>query len=1099
MNHHTEATYHSVLSISVFSLCGLALYHALETVGNQIIADSRWTNFLNWRLPALLVLSSIILVFACRKVSESQRRTVYILDGIVWLSAPVSIMLAAGIPYITNPELLTGVFFLGLWAMKSALVFWTLFHRQHRTPLGGTACFFIMLWFFGMYGSWHAPIHKIHGDEPHYLLMAHSLVTDGNLNLHNQYADRAYHPFYSGTLEPKPSDSVAPNAIYSRGLGAVYPVIISPFYALGGYQAVQVFTIVCAALLIAQLYLLVLSSGVHAKYALLSVVLIASSSPILNYSSLVYPDIPAALLVILGLRALQISPSSKAGRSVPTYIFLVSTILIFTKFRYFIPVLLLIIPLAIREVKRLHNGLVLFFSIGLLGVSYILADKLLLAGDLFTNRFGDFNRLIRYLPSTQSVRVIPGLLLDQESGLLIYAPLYFLVFAGIRLYKGKRTSTYWFAVLGVPLTAFSLLGHFAWHSLPTPPLRYLVPVLPPTALFLAISLEKWKQRSRLFNLTACASIFISWLHIWLLSLKPEWQINLADGTARIFTELSKSLKIPIPSFFPSVIRPNTALWPWLFLFILMTLVYTFPPWRDLRNEKRSRLNPVIGLLAVLFIFGLLIRTLSIQSYHFEDRFWIQADGGTFYPENRDPFHHQEVSYGWSFSPGTHVSVPLFKSEERFTGVVRCRLKDSWQPQKLHIYGIDSPSTAITVTSKNWMQYAFKLTPSNPISQIEFIAPDTNTSSIAIDNVKIIRKSPFKFNLWKNIGHILQGNGFYKMALYCSTRALLVAPGDPWNELSNYFHPTTKTRKPKFAELYPFSESFLIDIKRITMNAGWERTHVLENMFNFSIRFKLSESQLMGYAEAGVLTGHLPSVIQMSRLDIDDTNDSDLRILKAISYYLRGNIPESAKQLDNLLIEGNHYPMRLSAPSSQMPVSNQFYPLLSDMENNSTYRFHANLNTNHHLVKSIQAYHNHDYQIASEYFDSYYLSDHHVFMETIPEISSDYASKMLERANRIHRLHVIELINKSLENQNADTALAAAEYGLRMTPDNPEIRQQKARAFFNKGELQQSRLFCLENVSLNHADDYSRWLLQTVNKHIRRMSCELSSQNNCTDG
>src|SRR6185503_13608863 len=43
------------------------------------------------------------------------------------------------------------------------------------------------------------------GDEPHYLVMAQSLLRDGDLDLQNEFAGREYAAFFAGTLQPHTS------------------------------------------------------------------------------------------------------------------------------------------------------------------------------------------------------------------------------------------------------------------------------------------------------------------------------------------------------------------------------------------------------------------------------------------------------------------------------------------------------------------------------------------------------------------------------------------------------------------------------------------------------------------------------------------------------------------------------------------------------------------------------------------------------------------------------------------------------------------------------------------------------------------------------
>jgi len=57
---------------------------------------------------------------------------------------------------------------------------------------------------FGVYaatlGVPAADHHRYAGDEPHYLLMARSIASDGDVDLSDEFARREYRSFYSGTL-----------------------------------------------------------------------------------------------------------------------------------------------------------------------------------------------------------------------------------------------------------------------------------------------------------------------------------------------------------------------------------------------------------------------------------------------------------------------------------------------------------------------------------------------------------------------------------------------------------------------------------------------------------------------------------------------------------------------------------------------------------------------------------------------------------------------------------------------------------------------------------------------------------------------------------
>jgi hypothetical protein len=85
------------------------------------------------------------------------------------------------------------------------------------------------------------------GDEPHYLIIAHSLSADHDLDIANNHANRDYWSFYTGDLQPD---------FLRRGLhGETYsihapglPVLLLPAYAVGGAVGAVVLVAALAAL-----------------------------------------------------------------------------------------------------------------------------------------------------------------------------------------------------------------------------------------------------------------------------------------------------------------------------------------------------------------------------------------------------------------------------------------------------------------------------------------------------------------------------------------------------------------------------------------------------------------------------------------------------------------------------------------------------------------------------------------------------------------------------------------------------------------------------------------------------------------------------------
>src|SRR4051812_4270006 len=76
------------------------------------------------------------------------------------------------------------------------------------------------------------------GDEPRYLLVAESIVSDGDIDLTDEFAGRAYAGFHRGPLAPQ-GRVILGRAMEPQGVG--FALLIAPAYALGGANGVELF------------------------------------------------------------------------------------------------------------------------------------------------------------------------------------------------------------------------------------------------------------------------------------------------------------------------------------------------------------------------------------------------------------------------------------------------------------------------------------------------------------------------------------------------------------------------------------------------------------------------------------------------------------------------------------------------------------------------------------------------------------------------------------------------------------------------------------------------------------------------------------------
>ena len=74
------------------------------------------------------------------------------------------------------------------------------------------------------------------GNEPHHLLAAESIVSDRDVDLTDEYTERAYASWYPRELETD-GQIVGDRLVEPHGVG--FALLIAPVYAIGGARAVQ--------------------------------------------------------------------------------------------------------------------------------------------------------------------------------------------------------------------------------------------------------------------------------------------------------------------------------------------------------------------------------------------------------------------------------------------------------------------------------------------------------------------------------------------------------------------------------------------------------------------------------------------------------------------------------------------------------------------------------------------------------------------------------------------------------------------------------------------------------------------------------------------
>jgi hypothetical protein len=269
------------------------------------------------------------------------------------------------------------------------------------------------------------------GDEPHYLLAAESIVEDGDVDVLDEYAGRAYGDFYPYELDKHGRET---EGRLNEPHGVGFPLLIAPAYAIGGVRGVELFLAAIAALALTLAYRLALRVAPD-PWALGAALAVGLSPPFVAYGSAVYPELAAgAVLAGAALLALRLQERIARRDAFLCFALLGSLPWLGTKF---VPAGVVIGALAARALWRARRRTLAVGSVELSLFSvalYVAFNEALYGGPTPYAAEGsgqdptDADSPGGYLD--RSYRLV-ALFLDREYGLLRWAPVFVLTFAGL--------------------------------------------------------------------------------------------------------------------------------------------------------------------------------------------------------------------------------------------------------------------------------------------------------------------------------------------------------------------------------------------------------------------------------------------------------------------------------------------------------------------------------------------------------------------------------------------------------------------------------------------------------------------------------------------
>lgn len=520
------------------------------------------------------------------------------------------------------------------------------------------------------------------GDQPYYMMVANSIVEDGDINLANNYAERDEDKFYS--LAPRPPDLVGISAPYplpqhpaaatARPPGEQYnfhwpglslwlvPVwIIGSWFQLWWPMCVA-FMCLLGALVAVNVFLLAHELTGRFWIAVAVWVPISFSGPVLGYSHLLFTELPTGLLMIYAFRRLALG----WGANGPARLMLVGASIAYTPWMAWrcVPIaggLLLYAAVqwwryrrALRTLdeelqpeqapmERRNNGgilslLAFFLPVMLLAAllaSYhyflfgrvIPGDRVPLLGDqsVFYWPWQSMDNLVRY------ATIALAQLFDGTWGLLPYTPIYLLAVVGaIAMFRSKRAADrrilLALAPVVLPYVGMMTAYHF-WNGQWCPPARFLTMLMPLLAAPLAMSLfalgYSWLYKVIYAVLAIPGFIFAA---IRMNDARLLWPGEQAEPFLWLANSPESPLRVNLRKFLPifDPVEPwslpaNTG-WMLVVSLLIIFACYALLVDRSSRGQRRQRPLPyAMHGVIWLAVIGVLGSTWLLTNFEYLKR------------------------------------------------------------------------------------------------------------------------------------------------------------------------------------------------------------------------------------------------------------------------------------------------------------------------------------------------------------------------------------------------------------------------------------------------------------------------------------------------
>lgn len=421
------------------------------------------------------------------------------------------------------------------------------------------------------------------GDEPHYLAIAHSAAFDFDLDVANNYG--AGEPLIAGGgLQPenhvRPGVGGVARPVHDIGMPLLFAPVSRVLVPLTHWAArtipegvlrrlrvtptvmyrhgMSAAMIALAVVLASLMFDAFLRLGVAPRTALAACLIALLSPPLLIQSVLFFTELPSALLAffVFGRLAVPGAPppvGGPGGASARRWLLLgaATGLLLFVHARNAGLVLALAALGLAAAWKQAAPGGAMAFGLGLaVPVAVRTAVTYWFWGTLLTTPHAAFGAPAGLAASASETWTrLAGMLVDQEFGLLPYAPIYGLAAVGLVAMPDRGLARHILFVCACYLVVVlsPITNVHGWTGGWSPPARFLAPIVPLLALALPFAVRAVPRV--LLTVLVAVQVGINaymWQH-------PKDLWNDGDGTAAVCSRAGRTFC----RYLPSLVEPGT--------------------------------------------------------------------------------------------------------------------------------------------------------------------------------------------------------------------------------------------------------------------------------------------------------------------------------------------------------------------------------------------------------------------------------------------------------------------------------------------------------------------------------------------------------------